>query len=101
MFNSVSEAIEDLQKRSYCMVEIMDDGSLKVGEESLKSAKELSILDNYNFGKGSDPDEEVDLYTLSTPKGMKGYVVAGFGEHVDSAHARIINHLLRSKVSST
>lgn len=97
MFNSVSEAIEDLQKQGYCMVEVKRNGSVKIGEKAFKSYTDFNILDSYSFGAGSDPDEEVSLYTISAPMAAKGYLAIGFGEHVDSEHAAIINHLLRRK----
>ena len=97
MEKSLAETIENLKQEGFKMVELLKNGSVKVGESIIKEHSELSIIDVVNFEAGSSPSEEVNLYKLLSPNGEKCYTVLGFGEHIDSEHANLINHLLRKR----
>lgn len=95
MYQSLSEAIDELGQKGYCRVEVAKNGTLKIGEKKYTSCEDLDILENINFDLGTDPSEEVDLYLLATTAGDKGYLVHGLSEHLQPGRAEIINQLLR------
>jgi hypothetical protein len=95
MYQSLSEAIDELKQKGYCGVEVTKNGTLKIGKKEYASCDDLDIQESIYFDLGTDPSEEVDLYLLTTADGGKGYLVHGISEHLQPGRADIINRLLR------
>ncbi len=97
LYNTVSEAINDLTKRGYTT-----DFQLLADEECLlcnKTAARLSpnefeIDETYRFEGNSDPGDEMIVFAVSSVKQkIKGIVVNAYGMYSDTATAKIVERL--------
>jgi hypothetical protein len=96
-YDTVSEAINDLQKLGYSVdFSLMDDKDCIVCH---KTATELSPNDFeidhfYRFEGDTARGDEMIVYAISSTKyNMKGVVVNAFGFYADSATSAIVKKL--------
>jgi|SRR5690606_40680322 len=96
-YDTVSEAISDLQKQGYTV-----DFSIMADKECLvchKTTSELSpddfeIDQFYRFEGNTDPGDEMIVYAISSTKNnLKGIVVNAFGIYADSTSSAVVKKL--------
>jgi hypothetical protein len=96
-YDTVSEAISDLQKIGYTV-----DFSIIANKECIVcnktetelSPEEFEIDHFYRFEGDSDPGDEMIVYAISSTKNnMKGIVVNAFGMYADNATSAIVKKL--------
>jgi len=96
-YDTVSEAINDLQKRGYTV-----DFSIMTEKDCIvcnKTSTELSPDDFeidhfYRFEGDTDPGDEMIVYAISSNKyNMKGIVVNAYGTYSDAATSAIVKKL--------
>ena len=79
-YESLVDALDDLKKRGYdadfepqtnCLY--CSDLDLRLNEE------EFQVDEVYRFEGDSNPDDNAVVYALTTPTGVKGTIVDGYG----------------------
>ncbi|MEQ8628265.1 hypothetical protein [Ekhidna sp.] len=95
MSKSLSELTDDLKNAGFVPIEILKNLDVKIGENIISDHSELKIVDCFNFESGTSASEEDTVYTIQSTKGDKGYFIIGFGGHIDTGHAELLNDLLR------
>ena len=94
-YETMSEAITDLQKRGY-------DHDFNLAAEGLESkaknkrlrADEFEIDEVYRFEGETDPGDSNVVYAISSvDHGIKGILVNAYGVYADSASADVVSKL--------
>jgi hypothetical protein len=94
-YDTLSEAIADLQKRGYT-------GNLNLRKEVLccsntgleLSPDDFQIDEFYRFEGDTDPGDEMILYAISSEKNQyKGLLVNAFGVYADEVSGQLIQKL--------
>ena len=91
-YATVSEAIEQLKNQGYTL-----EFSLKqdhfVTSDKEYPAEDFEITDLYRYEGASDPGDEAVVYALSSPAGVKGTLVTGYGVSTDDLFGEILKQL--------
>lgn len=104
-YDTVSEAVNDLQKRGY-----NTNFSLLTGKECLicnhtsltLSPEEFQIDEIYRFEGMTDPGDEMIVIAISSIKHqVKGVVVNGFGTYADGLTSKITQAIRKRNQSLT
>ncbi|HET6991809.1 MAG TPA: phosphoribosylpyrophosphate synthetase [Bacteroidia bacterium] len=96
-YETMSEAVNDLQKRGYDHDFNLAEDSLECKEKqtSLK-ANDFEIDEVYRFEGDTDPGDENVVYAISSMKNnLKGILVNAYGVYSDSVSAELISKLHR------
>ncbi len=91
-FTTLTEAMQDLQKRGYTE-ELAPAGEfLKVtSHDDLKLRSAEFMVDEFHRFEGtSDPGDEMTLYAISCKNGMKGLFVAAQGTYSNEASPELM-----------
>lgn len=96
-YNSVIEAITDLQKQGYTYEFVLDGANECVvchQKELSLSADDFQIDTVYRFDAQSDPDEETIVYAVSSKKHLiKGIIINAFGIYGDANANSLVEKL--------
>ena len=90
-YETVSEAINQLQKKGYTIDFNLNENSLSHHFE--KFNEDFEIVDVYRYEGNSDPGDEAVVYALESKTGLKGILVTGYGVSMDSASAEILKKI--------
>jgi hypothetical protein len=79
-YDSLVDALEDLRKRGYQADFEPQSDCLYCSHLDLRLYEEdFNIDEVYRFEGDSNPDDSAVLYALTSPTGVKGTIVDGFG----------------------
>ncbi len=94
VYDTVSEAIDDLKKRGYTKDFNLEYDCLtcSAGTGPLRP-EEFSIVELYRFEGNTDPADEAVVYAIESRHGDKGVLVNGFGPSADPASEEMIEKL--------
>ena len=90
-YETVSEAINQLQKKGYTIDFNLKENSLSHHFEKFNA--DFEIVDVYRYEGNSDPGDEAVVYALESKTGLKGILVTGYGISMDSASAEILKKI--------
>jgi hypothetical protein len=91
-YETVSEAIEQLQKKGFTIDFNLEENSLVFHPEKYRAA-DFEIVDVYRYEGDSDPGDEATVYALASKSGVKGLLVAGYGASSDPTTTEILKKL--------
>jgi len=94
-YDTMSEAINDLQQRGYDHDFNLTDDCLEcVQKNNRLKADEFEIDEVYRFEGETDPGDENVVYAISSSsKNLKGILVNAYGVYSDSLSAEIVSKL--------
>jgi hypothetical protein len=95
-YETVSQAISELQKKGYTIDFNLKENSLVYHYEKYGDC--FKIVDVYRYEGNSDPADEAVVYAIESNTGLKGILVAGFGISVDTATTEILAKLTMKKM---
>jgi hypothetical protein len=90
-YETVSEAITQLQKKGYTIDFNLKENSL--AQHSEKFNVDFEIVDVYRYEGNSDPGDEAVVYAIESKTGLKGVLVTGYGISMDSESAEILKKI--------
>lgn len=93
-YDTLSEAISDLNKRGYTIDFNMQSDSIycKALGKSFKP-EDFDIVEFYRFEGNTDPADESIVYALKTTSGYQGVLVDGYGTYADPLNAKMVQKL--------
>lgn len=91
-FETVSQAVQDLQRRGYAIDFNLQDNCLVCHTDRF-GADEFEITECYRFEGASDPADEAIVYGLEAQNGRKGILVNGYGIYSSGLSADIAQKL--------
>jgi hypothetical protein len=77
-YQTVSQAINELQKRGYSIDFNLDENLEAFNSGELKPS-DYKIVEVHRYEGNSDPGDEAVVYAIESKKGEKGILVSGFG----------------------
>ena len=93
-YETVSEAVNDLNKRGYTHDFNLGEDCLVCGEILSLSPEEFEIDEVYRFEGMTDPGDEMIVYAISSRKGdEKGVLVNAYGPYEDIDSSVIMKKL--------
>ena len=93
-YNSLSEAITDLQTQGYTEnLMFCEEGLENRQRACIYPAEELNVRQFYRFEGQSNPDDNSILYAIETSDGHKGLLVDAYGVYSGSIPPEIIDKL--------
>ena len=94
-YSTVSEAVNDLQRRGYTDDLTLADHCIVCGGKKTELHPEDFQIDEFHRFEGdSDPADESIVYAISAPKhGIKGVLVNGFGPSAASLTQEMVAKL--------
>lgn len=94
MFETLSEAMEDLKKRGYTHDFLLKYDLLECETLDLRlTASEFHVDEVHRFEGLNDPDDSTILFAISATNGSKGLIVDAYGAYADTLHTDMIKHL--------
>lgn len=94
MFETLSEAMEDLKKRGYTYDFLLKYDVLECETLDLRlTASEFHVDEVHRFEGLNDPDDSSILFAVRSNNGLKGLIVDAYGAYTDSLHADMIKRL--------
>jgi hypothetical protein len=79
-FDSLTDALDDLRKRGYEAEFEPQSDCLYCNNLDMRLYEEdFNIDEVYRFEGDSDPDDSAVIYALTSPTGVKGTIVDGYG----------------------
>lgn len=91
-YATVTEAITKLKEQGFTLDLNLAENQFKAGEQTYP-ADEFEIVDLYRYEGPSDPADESIVYALSSPSGLKGILVTGYGSTTDEAAETTLKRL--------
>ena len=93
-YDSLVDALDDLRKRGYEADFEPQSNCLYCRELDMRlSEQEFTIDEVYRFEGNSDPDDNTILYALTSPSGVKGIIVDGYGASSDNISFEMAKNL--------
>lgn len=94
-YDTMSEAVNDLQKRGYDHDFNLADDCLECAQKNHRlKANEFEIDEVHRFEGETDPGDENVVYAISSNSGkVKGILVNAYGVYSDSISAEIVSKL--------
>ena len=96
-YDTVTEAVNELQKRGYtCDFNLNHDVDFLICNKTSTSLspEDFDIDEIHRFEGDTDPGDETIVYAISSlDKEVKGIVVNAYGMYADSAASRIVKYL--------
>jgi hypothetical protein len=84
-YESLVDALDDLRKRGYESDFATDKVCLYCGDLDIRlDPEDFHIDEAYRFEGGSNPDDNVVLYAISSSTGVKGILVDGNGAYTEN-----------------
>lgn len=93
-YDTVSEAINNLNKRGYTIDFNMQSDSVycKALSRSFKP-EDFEIIEFYRFDGNTDPGDESIVYALRTTSGHQGVLVDAYGLYSDALTSEMVQKL--------
>ncbi len=94
-FDTVTEAVADLQQRGYTYNLSLENKCLLCDEREIYlHPRDFEVDEVYRFEGNSDPGDESVVYAISSPKhSFKGILVCAFGAYADLDSPELLNKL--------
>ena len=93
-YQSLSQAIEDLQQRGYTEnLNYCDTGLENRGKSCIYPAHEIHVKAFYRFEGKTDPGDNTILYAIETSDGHKGLLVDAYGAYSGNIPSEIVQKL--------
>jgi hypothetical protein len=93
-FDTVTEAINDLVKRGYTHdFKICEDGITCQILEIKLHPENFEIIEVHRFEGETDPADEAVVYAIQSNRGIKGFLVNGYGIYSDSLTNSMVSKL--------
>ena len=84
-YDSLVDALDDLRKRGYDADFELQTNCLYCSNLDLRlNEEEFNIDEVYRFEGDSNPDDNAVVYALTSPTGVKGTIVDGYGASSDN-----------------
>ena len=84
-YDSLLDALDDLKKRGYNADFEPQSNCLYCSNLDLRlNEEEFHIDEVYRFEADSNPDDSAVIYALTSPTGVKGTIVDGYGASPDN-----------------
>lgn len=84
-FDSLTDALDDLRKRGYEAEFEPQSDCLYCNNLDLRLYEEdFNIDEVYRFEEDSNPDDNAVVYALTSPTGVKGTIVDGYGASAEN-----------------
>ncbi|MEO5643592.1 MAG: phosphoribosylpyrophosphate synthetase [Bacteroidia bacterium] len=99
-YDTMSEAVNDLQKRGYDHDFNLEQEWVECKQNKCRlRADEFEIDEVYRFEGETDPGDENIVYAISSKKeDLKGVLVNGYGVYSDSISADLVSKLSKHKM---
>ena len=91
-YDTVTEALDQLNKRGYTLDFNLAENCLVCGQHRL-NANEFEITEVYRFEGNTDPSDEAVVYAISSLHGLKGVLVTGYGVSAEGMGAEMAQKL--------
>ncbi|KAA2239959.1 hypothetical protein F0L74_27645 [Chitinophaga agrisoli] len=91
-YDTVSNAINALRQQGYTLDFNIEDNYVVCDSERLH-LDDFAIDDVYRYEGNTDPADEAAVYAISSPKGVKGILVTGYGASSDPLTAGMLEKL--------
>lgn len=93
-YNSLSEAIQDLQRHGYTEdFNLCDAGIENKTKKVVHDASELNVVKYYRFEGMTNPGDNTVLYVIETSSGDKGLLVDAYGAYSGNVSREMIEKL--------
>ena len=92
VYDTVSEAINDLRKRGYTMDFNLAENSIVCNDDTC-NPDDLEIVEIYRFEGDTDPADQAVVYAIESKSGLKGVLVSGYGISADAMSAKMVEKL--------
>ncbi len=95
-YNTLVEAVNDLQRRGYTKDFNIHNNCIRCKEEHKEielHPEDFVVEEVYRFEGDSNPDDNSVIYAISSPKGHKGLIVDAYGVYADSLSKEMIEKL--------
>ena len=97
-FETLTEAIKDLQDRGYQRDFNLRENCIECGQSGTQlSPEEFEITETYHFDGSTDVDDEVVLYVIESHTGLKGILINAYGVYSDTISDGLISKLKFAK----
>ena len=98
-YETLSEAVNDLQRKGYTYNFNVQGNVLMCNENNIQLRPSDFIIDSiFRFEGDTDPGDENILYAISSPKhNVKGLLVNAYGMYSDSLSAEMVSKLSINK----
>lgn len=94
MFETLSEAMEDLKKRGYTYDFLLRYDAIECEALNVRlGAAEFHVDEVHRFEGLNDPDDSAILFAVRSTAGLKGLIVDAYGAYADTLHADMIKRL--------
>ncbi|HAX50260.1 MAG TPA: phosphoribosylpyrophosphate synthetase [Ignavibacteria bacterium] len=93
-YDTLSEALNDLEKRGYTRDFNIECDSIVCKSIELKlHPGDFEISEYYRFEGESDPDDSEIVYAITSKEGIKGTIVNGYGIYSDEISDEMLRKL--------
>ncbi len=93
-YNSMIEAIQDLQKKGYTEdYNLCDAGLEHKHKKHIHEAGDLNVVKYYRFEGMTNPDDNAILYVIETSNGEKGLLVDAYGAYSGNVPKEMLDKL--------
>lgn len=94
-YETVVEAIQDLQEQGYTLDFNLASDSIQCQEANIRlHPDDFEIVSLYRFEGDTNPDDEAVIYAVASKDGQyKGLITAAFGPYADSITDELIKKL--------
>ncbi len=94
MFETLSEAMEDLKKRGYTYDFLLSYDAIECKALNVRlGAAEFHVDEVHRFEGLNDPDDSSILFAVQASTGLKGLIVDAYGAYADTLHSDMIKRL--------
>lgn len=94
VYDTVTEAMEDLRKRGYITDFNLVFDSIQCPEGKVRP-EDFEITETYRFEGDTDPGDEAVVYGIETKSGIKGVLMYGYGVYSEDMSEDMIRKLGR------
>lgn len=91
-YDTVTEALQGLNKRGYTLDFNLMENCLICGQHRLNTS-EFEITEVYRFEGSTDPSDEAVVYAIESHQGLKGVLVTGYGVSAEGMGAEMAQKL--------
>ena len=95
-YATVSEATNELNKKGFTVDFNLEENCITCGFEKFKN-DEFEIKEVYRYEGNSDPGDEAVVYGIQSKNGIKGILVAGYGNSSDNISPALLEKLALKK----
>ncbi|AIZ64573.1 hypothetical protein PK28_14440 [Hymenobacter sp. DG25B] len=93
-YDTVLQAVRDLQKRGYLVDFNIQDGHLVCSGLNLRlHPEQFQVREFHRFEGTSDPGDEDVVYAIESAEGVKGLLVSAFGPYSEPENDALMHKL--------